>query len=108
MTAAGIPPETGETAEEVDTRALAMRREGKSFAFIATALHFRRAGEAHAAFLRAIRSHPEVDQKRLCDEELGRLGKLEQRVRADAELAPFDRDRRLDVIQQLRERLQPR
>ena len=90
---------------EVDEKALAMRRKGSSFSAIARALNLGRPQAANAAFNRALRTRPEDGQQQIRDEELARLADLETRVKADTEVAPFDRDRRLDVIKQLRTRL---
>src|SRR5687768_373779 len=91
---------------EIDTQVLAMRRSGKSYGSIATTLNLGRPSAANAAFNRAVRRFPPARRQRLCNEELGRLRKLEDRVRGNAELAPFDRDRQLKVIDHLRDRLQ--
>lgn len=93
------------TDADVDQKVLAMRRSGKSFASIAQAMNLGRPRDANTAFIRAVRQCEPTERTALCDEELGRLQKLEDRVRNDAELAPFDRDRQLDVIRHLRGRL---
>ena len=89
----------------IDDEALALRRRGRSFVAIAKALKLGRPQAANAAFNRALRRRPPAEQEQLRDEELARLAKLEAGVHADADLAPFDRDRRLDVVRQLRGRL---
>jgi hypothetical protein len=91
---------------DLERRLIALRRAGKSYAAMARELNLARPRDATNAFIRAVRHAAPTDRTVLCDEELARLTKLEQRIRANEDLAPFDRDRQLDVISHLRERLQ--
>ena len=91
---------------EADQTVLELRRAGRSFAFIARTLKLGKPREANAAFLRAIAQAPAGDRKKLRAEEMGRLQKLEDTIRANGELAPFDLDRQLGVLKQLRAQLQ--
>ena len=88
-----------------DEKALAMRRRGSSFVTIAKRLGLGGVANANAAFNRALRALPAEGQQEIRDEELARLDALEARVKADTDVAPFDRDRRLDTIGHLRKRL---
>jgi hypothetical protein len=102
-------PSTDASAEKEADRdqiVLGLRRTGRSFAFIARTLNLGKPREANAAFLRALAASPARDRKQLRDEEMGRLQKLEDTIRADRELAPFDLDRQLGVLKQLRAQLQ--
>ncbi len=63
------------------------------------------AGEALAAFLRAVESSPAEDRPRLWDEEHGRLAALEDAVRAEGAISPFDFDRQLMVVKRMRAQL---
>lgn len=91
---------------DFDRRLIALRRAGKSYATMAREMNLARPRDATNAFIRAVRHAAPTDRSVLCDEELARLTKLEQRIRDNQDLAPFDRDRQLDVISHLRERLQ--
>jgi hypothetical protein len=63
-----------------------MREQGRSFAAIASTVGLKRAADAREAFLRELRSRPEEERQVLVDHELGRLDKLEARIRSrDAE-----------------------
>ena len=63
-----------------------LREEGRSFAAIARTVGMKRASDAREAFLRELRSRPEEERQALVDRELGRLDKLEERIRSrDAE-----------------------
>ena len=88
-----------------DAKALALRCEGSSFARIARTLGLSGPPAASAAFVRALRREAPARQRRLANEELFRLRTMEVRVRDDPALAPFDRARQLDVVEQLRARL---
>lgn len=102
-----MPHPSKETTEPaaIDQQVLLLRRTGKSFATIARTLSLGKAREANAAFLRAVRGAKPAERKELCDEELGRLQQLENRVREAPDVAPFDRDKQLDVIKFLRKQL---
>ena len=89
----------------VDARALELRGEGKSFAAIARLLDLRTPQAAHDCFMRALRRHEPARQRRLCAEELARLRDLELKVRDNATLSSFDRERQLDVVRSIRARL---
>lgn len=91
--------------EAVDARALELRGEGKSFAAIARLLDLRTPQAAHDCFMRALRRHEPARQRRLCAEELARLRDLELKVRDNATLSSFDRERQLDVVRSIRARL---
>lgn len=89
----------------LDSRALELRGEGRSFAAIARLLDLRSPQAAHDCFLRALRRHEPARQRRLCAEELARLRDLELKVRDNASLSLFDRERQLDVVRSIRSRL---
>jgi hypothetical protein len=94
------------TEGDNDQTVLELRRTGRSFAFIARTLKLGKARDANAAFLRAVAKAPARDRKKLREEEMGRLQKLEDTIRAKRDLAPFDLDRQLGVLKQLRTQLQ--
>jgi hypothetical protein len=88
-----------------DLKVIALRRSGKSYASIAREMNFPRPSEATTAFFAAVRRSPPDERTVLQDEEMGRLQRLEDRVRANAELEPVDRDRRLEIVGRMRDRL---
>ena len=90
---------------ELDQQVLDLRQTGKSFASIAKSLKLGNTRDANAAFLRAVRVAKPAQRKKLREAELVRLQKLEDRVRAAEDLAPFDRDKQLDTIKFLRKQL---
>ena len=98
------PSKDTSDASALDQQVLDLRTKGKSFATIAKSLKLPAARDANAAFLRVVRAAPTKERSRLCDEELGRLKLLEERIRT-ADLAPFDRDKQLDVVAFLRKQL---
>ena len=99
----GEAPSAGAAA--VDAQVLELRCAGRSFPTIARVVGFPRADDASAAFVRAVWRRSPRDRTRLCDEELGRLDALAERVRSDATIAPFDADLQLERIARLRARL---
>ena len=99
------PSKSDDQTDDRDNLALELRRTGRSFAFIARTLSLGRARDANAAFLRALENSPASERKQLRTEELGRLKQLEETIKSNATLAPFDRDRQLQVVKQLRTRL---
>ena len=98
-------PSSDESGDDRDQIVLDLRRTGRSFAFIARTLNLGKARDANAAFLRAVAQAPAAERKQLRKEELTRLQKLEDTIRVDSELAPFDLDRQLGVLKQLRTQL---
>lgn len=104
--AAGAAGAAGGHDADFDRRLIALRRSGKSFAAMAREMNLARPRDATNEFIRAVREAPPTDRTLLRDEELARLTKLEERIRGNQELATFDRDRQLDVISRLRDRLQ--
>jgi len=100
-------PSTDAASDDRDQIVLDLRSTGRSFAFIARTLNMKAGRDAHAAFLRAVEQSPAMDRPRLREEELVRLQKLEDGLRADKSLAPFDLDRQLGILKRLRSQLKP-
>ncbi|MEY2472381.1 MAG: hypothetical protein QOK28_1710 [Actinomycetota bacterium] len=98
-------PSKGENEDDRDQIVLELRSTGRSFAFIARTLNLGKPRDANAAFLRAIKQSPARDRKRLRDEEMVRLQQLEDTIRGNDELAPFDLDRQLETLKHLRSQL---
>ena len=95
-------PEAAEPSETVDEKVLRLRGEGQPYARISRDLGLERAADAQHAFLRALRSLPALDATRVRDEEVSRLDRLAERVRADATQNDMDRARRLKTIERMR------
>lgn len=98
-------PSSEESGDDRDQIVLDLRRTGRSFAFIARTLNLGKPRDANAAFLRAIAQAPAKERRQLRSEEMTRLQKLEDTIRADKKLAPFDLDRQLGVLKHLRAQL---
>jgi len=86
----------------MDGEALALREQGRSYAAIARTLGFKRATDARAAFLRALRAAPEEERPRIARREYQRLDQLEIRIRARDAAAPDKLERRLAALAALR------
>lgn len=85
---------------------MSLRETGRSYAAIAQSLGIKRATEAHAAFVRAVRARPDTERTAMTQREAQRLDQLEQRIRdRDAE-RPDKMERRLGALQHLRDSLQ--
>jgi hypothetical protein len=91
--------------DDRDQLALDLRTTGRSFAFIARTLSMGDPADALAAFLRAVALFPPRDRPRMWDEERERLEALEDAVRHEGALSPFDFDRQLLVVKRLRAQL---
>jgi hypothetical protein len=92
-------------SDDRDQLVLDLRSIGRSFAFIARTLNMAESADALAAFLRAVDASPSHDRPRLWDEELARLQALEDAVRVEGALSPFDFDRQLLVVKRMRAEL---
>jgi hypothetical protein len=86
-----------------DEEALALRDTGKSYAAVASALGFKRAVEAQAAFIRALRRRPDDERARLTQRESERLDKTEVRIRDRDATEPDKMTRRLEALENLRQ-----
>jgi hypothetical protein len=68
-------------------------------------LGLERAGDAQQAFRRALRRLPAIEADRVRGEELSRLDRLAERVRADPTRDETDRTRQLKTIEQMRDHI---
>jgi hypothetical protein len=68
-------------------------------------LGLHRTADAQRAFCRALRRLPADDAERVRGEELSRLDRLAERVRADADRNEVDRARQLKSIAQMRDQV---
>ena len=87
---------------ERDEWALTLRTQGRPFAAIAHILGFSDAHEANAAFNRALRARPKVDQDQLRGREVARLEALALRVRGRDDLSVEEVVRRLRGLRRQR------
>jgi len=69
-------------------------------------LELHRAGDAHGAFLRALKSRNDEERQQLIVSEQGRLNTLEQRIRERDAALPEKLERRLGALESLRSSLQ--
>lgn len=91
-----------ELSETLDQKVLQLRGQGQAYARISRDLGLDRAGDAQQAFRRALRGLPAVDAERVRGEELSRLDRLAERVRADTTRNEMDRARQLKTIERMR------
>lgn len=89
-------------SEAVDENVLRLRGEGQAYARISRDLGLERAADAQQAFRRALGRLPASDAKRVRAEEVSRLDRLAERVRADTKQNDMDRARRLKTIERMR------
>jgi hypothetical protein len=91
-----------ELSEAIDEKVLQLRGQGLAYARISRDLGLERAADAQQAFRRALNRLPEPDAERVRDEELSRLDRLAERVRADTARNEMDRARQLKTIERMR------
>jgi hypothetical protein len=91
-----------EPSQTVDDEVLRLRRQGQTYARISRELGLDRAADAQQAFRRAVRRLPVADAEQVRDEELSRLDRLAERVRADTSKNDIDRARQLKTIERMR------
>jgi hypothetical protein len=92
-----------EVSETLDETVLQLRGQGQAYARISRDLGLDRAADAQQAFRRALSRLPAVDAKRVRGEELSRLDRLADRVRADSTRNEIDRTRQLKTIDRMRD-----
>ena len=91
-----------EPSEAVDDEVLRLRRQGQAYARISRELGLDRAADAQQAFRRAVRRLPAAEAEQVREEELSRLDRLAERVRADTSKNDMDRARQLKTIERMR------
>jgi AraC-like DNA-binding protein len=97
--------DSSEAVDELDQKVLVLRQKGQAYAKISRDLGLERASEAQQAFQRAVRRLPEEDAKHVRDEEVTRLDRFAERVRADTSRNDMDRARQLKTIERMRTQL---
>ena len=94
-----------EQSQTIDEKVLQLRGQGQGYARISRDLGLDRTADAQRAFRRALRRLPAVDAARVRGEELSRLDRLAERVRADADRNEVDRARQLKSIARMRDQV---
>ena len=79
-----------------------LREQGRSFAAIARTVGMKRAADARQAFLRELRSLPDAERQALVEREMGRLDKLEARIRSRDAEEPGKLETRLGALAAMR------
>lgn len=82
-----------------------MRDTGRTYAAVARTVGFKRAGDAQAAFLRALHQREGDERGRLTKRELVRLDELESRIRSRDADEPEKMERRLVALEKMRDML---
>ena len=95
-------PEAAEASETVDEKVLRLRGEGQPYARISRDLGLEKGADAQRAFMRALRLLPDSDATRVRAEEMSRLDRFAERVRADTRRNEMDRTRQLKTIDRMR------
>jgi hypothetical protein len=83
-----------ETTTDTDTKALELRRKGRSYQFIARELGFKGVRGATEAFNRALRRQPKRTQATIRREERARLDGIWQRAQDNEALSADELERR--------------
>jgi len=94
-----------EPSESVDSEVLRLRSMGRAFARISRDLGLERGVDAQRAFHRAVRGLPDPERQRVRGEEVSRLDRLAERVRADSTKSDLDRARQLKTIDRMRSQI---
>lgn len=92
-------------SESVESEVLRMRSLGRAFARISRDLGLERGVDAQRAFQRAVRGLPAPERERVRGEEVSRLDRLADRVRADTAKSDLDRARQLKTIDRMRSQI---
>jgi hypothetical protein len=88
-------------SEAIDEEVLRLRCLGQPYARISRDLGLDRAADAQHAFRRALRRLSDGDAKRVREEEVSRLDRLAERVRADTSKDDVDQARQLKTIERM-------
>ena len=91
--------------KNIDEEVVQLRETGQSYAAVARTIGLKRAMDAQAAFIRAMRSRPEAERLALSQRESMRLDQLEKRIRTRDAEDPVKLERRLVALEALRQAL---
>ena len=92
------PPRPRQPHRDLDEEVVALREQGQSYSAVARTLGIRRAVDAQAAFVRAMRKLPDPERNALYNRELERLDQLEARVRSRDAEQPAKMERHLAAL----------
>jgi hypothetical protein len=98
-------PRTRPVRRNLDADVVALRETGRSYGAVAASLGLKRAMDAHAVFVRAVRALPESERAEMVHREAGRLDGLEARIRSRDGAEPAKMARRLEAVDALRQSL---
>ena len=91
--------------DTLDEQVVSLRETGKSYTSVARALGIKCSGDAHAAFLRALRGRPAKERAAMTQRENERLDRLERRVRSRDVDQPDELRRHLAALEKFRQSL---
>ncbi len=94
-----------DVTETTEEKVLRLRGEGQPYARISRDMGLDRAADAQQAFRRALSGLDASDAKRVRAEEMSRLDRLAERVRADTKKNDMDRARQLKTIERMRSQI---
>ncbi len=97
------PPRPRQPRRDLDEEVVALREQGQSYSAVARTLGIRRAVDAQAAFIRAMRKLQDPERKALIQRETERLDQLEARIRTRDAADPAKLERHLVALGVLRE-----
>jgi hypothetical protein len=89
----------------LDEEVVTLREQGQSYSAVARTLGIKRATNAQAAFVRAMRGLPDEERKALSQRESQRLDQLEVRIRDRDATQPVKMERHLAALEALRQSL---
>jgi len=90
------------SAQDVDSKAVELRRQGRTFGKIAQELNLERSSAAIAAFSRSLDRRPKAEKEELLSEELRRLDRLSARVRKTFPNDAKEVARRIKIVERIR------
>jgi hypothetical protein len=97
------PPRPRQPRRDLDEEVVALREQGQSYSAVARTLGIRRAVDAQAGFIRAMRKLPDQERKAMYQRETERLDQLEARIRSRDAADPVKLERHLVALGVLRE-----
>ena len=89
----------------MDEEVVTLRETGRSYAAVARSLGLKRSADAHASFVRALRSRPDGERVAMAQRESDRLDLLEIRIRDRDAADPTKLNRRLTALEKLRQNI---
>jgi hypothetical protein len=97
------PPRPRQAHRDLEAEVVVLREQGQTYSAVARTLGMRRAVDAQAAFIRAMRKLPDQERSELYRRESERLDQLEARIRSRDAGQPAKLERHLVALGALRE-----